>query len=141
GWLVLAERTRHQRIVRVDDMPAALNGAARHNLANALAALAAAAVLGVPADAMARALRRFGWAADDNLGRANLLDLGGVRLVIDYAHNPHGMAALAHMVTALPAERRLVLIGQAGDRSDEAIRELARAALALRPDRVVLKEM
>jgi len=45
------------------------------------------------------------------------------------------------MVAALPAERRLVLIGQAGDRTDEAIRELARAALALRPDRVVLKEM
>ena len=45
------------------------------------------------------------------------------------------------MVAALPAERRLVLLGQAGDRSDEAIRDLARTALALRPDRVVLKEM
>ena len=45
------------------------------------------------------------------------------------------------MIAALPARRRLVLLGQAGDRSDEAIRALARAALALRPDRVVLKEM
>jgi UDP-N-acetylmuramyl tripeptide synthase len=51
------------------------------------------------------------------------------------------MAALAEMVAAMPARRRLVLLGQAGDRSDAAIRELARAALALRPDRVVLKEM
>jgi cyanophycin synthetase len=33
------------------------------------------------------------------------------------------------------------MIGQAGDRDDAAIRELARAALALRPDRVVVKEM
>ena len=33
------------------------------------------------------------------------------------------------------------MIGQAGDRDDQAIRELARAALALRPDRVVVKEM
>ena len=62
-------------------------------------------------------------------------------LVIDYAHNPHGMAALAGMVAALPARRRLVLLGQAGDRSDESIRELARSALALQPDRIVLKEM
>jgi cyanophycin synthetase len=141
GWLVLAEGTTRRRIARVEDVPAAVNGAARHNVANALAALAAAAVLGVPPEAMARALHRFGRAAGDNLGRANLIELGGVRLVIDYAHNPHGMAALAHMAAALPAERRLVLIGQAGDRSDEAIRALARAALAVRPDRVVLKEM
>jgi UDP-N-acetylmuramyl tripeptide synthase len=34
-----------------------------------------------------------------------------------------------------------VLLGQAGDRTDEAIRELTRAALGLHPDRVVLKEM
>jgi hypothetical protein len=33
------------------------------------------------------------------------------------------------------------MIGQAGDRDDGAIRDLARAALALRPDRVVAKEM
>jgi UDP-N-acetylmuramyl tripeptide synthase len=61
--------------------------------------------------------------------------------VIDYAHNPHGMSAVADMITALPATRRLVLLGQAGDRSDDAIRELARTALAMKPDRVVLKEM
>lgn len=141
GVLVLAEGRTRRPVVRVDDVPAALNGAARHNVANALGAMAAAAVMGVPAEPIERALSRFGQTAGDNLGRANLVDLGGVRLLIDYAHNPHGMAALALMVTALPAKRRLVLIGQAGDRSDEAIRELARGALAIRPDRVVLKEM
>lgn len=141
GFVVLAEGSARRRVARVEEMPAAVGGAARHNVANALAAVAAAWILGVPTDAMARALRRFGRAADDNLGRANLIELGGVRVVIDYAHNPHGMAALAHMVAALPAERRLVLIGQAGDRSDEAIRDLTRTALALRPDRIVLKDM
>jgi cyanophycin synthetase len=122
-------------------VPAAVNGAARHNVANALAALAAADVMGVPAEPMARALSRFGRTVDDNAGRANLIELGGVGLLIDYAHNPHGMAALARMAGALPARRRLVLLGQAGDRSDESIRALVRTALALRPDRVVLKEM
>ena len=34
-----------------------------------------------------------------------------------------------------------MVIGQAGDRDDAAIREMARAALALRPDRVLAKEM
>lgn len=141
GVLVLAEGHARTVVARLDEVPSAMGGAARHNVANALAALGAAAALGVPPDAMARGLRRFGREAGDNAGRANVVELGGVRLVIDYAHNPHGMAALADMVAAMPARRRLVLIGQAGDRSDEAIRALARSVLALRPDRVVLKEL
>jgi cyanophycin synthetase len=34
-----------------------------------------------------------------------------------------------------------LLVGQAGDRGDEAIRALARAGWQLRPDRVVVKDM
>jgi UDP-N-acetylmuramyl tripeptide synthase len=141
GALVLADGPQRTVVASVDGVPIAVGGAARHNVANALAAVAAAAALGLPIDAVGRALARFGTADDENVGRANMVDLGGVQLVIDYAHNPPGMTALAEMVAALPARRRLVLLGQAGDRSDDAIRELARAALALHPDRVVLKEM
>jgi len=139
--LVLAEGARRIEVARVADVPIAVGGAARHNVANALAAVGAATALGLPLEAMARGLTRFGTTDEENVGRANVMELGGVQVVVDYAHNPHGMAALAEMVAAMPARRRLVLLGQAGDRSDAAIRELARAALALRPDRVVLKEM
>jgi UDP-N-acetylmuramyl tripeptide synthase len=141
GALVLAEGPQRTTVAPVDRVPIAVGGAARHNVANALAAVAAAAALGLPMEAVERALERFGTADDENVGRANMVQLGGVQLVIDYAHNPHGMAALARMVAALPARRRLVLLGQAGDRSDESIRELARAAMALNPERFVLKEM
>ena len=74
-------------------------------------------------------------------GRANLYEHDGIRVVVDYAHNPHGIAALAAALERVSSTRRLVVIGQAGDRDDAAIREMARAALALRPDRVVAKEM
>jgi cyanophycin synthetase len=139
--LVLAEAHRRTTVAGVDELPIALGGAARHNVANALAAIGAAAGLGLPLEAVGRALRRFGQAGDENLGRANLVELGGVRVVIDYAHNPAGIGALARMIARLPGRRRLVLLGQAGDRSDAAIRDLARAALAIEPDRVVLKDM
>jgi UDP-N-acetylmuramyl tripeptide synthase len=118
-----------------------LGGAARHNVGNALAAIGAASALGIDPAAMAAALRRFGTAAEDNPGRANVYRIGGVVVVVDFAHNPHGMAALASMSRGMPARRRLVLLGQAGDRTDESIRELARAAWTLNPDRVVIKEM
>jgi UDP-N-acetylmuramyl tripeptide synthase len=45
------------------------------------------------------------------------------------------------MAAALPARRRLVTIGQAGDRDDESIRQLARATWKARPDRVLIKPM
>lgn len=139
--LILAEGSRRTVVARVEDVPIAVGGAARHNVANALAAVAGAAALGLPMDAVTRGLARFGSADAENVGRANVMELGGVQVVIDYAHNPHGMAALAEMVAAMPARRRLVLIGQAGDRPDTSIRAMARTALALRPDRIVLKEM
>ncbi len=139
--LELADGPTRTVLARVGEVPMTLGGAARHNVANALAATAAAWVMGVPPDVIGRVLRRFGRAPGDNEGRANMVELGGVQLIIDYAHNPHGLSALAELMAALPARRRLVLIGQAGDRSDGAIRALARAALGLRPDRVVLKEM
>jgi cyanophycin synthetase len=139
--VVLVSGSEREVVARVSDMPMAVGGAARHNVANALAAVAAAGGLGIPLDAVRATLLRFGRDPADNPGRANVYQLGGIRIVVDYAHNPHGMAALAATLDALPSERRLVMIGQAGDRDDGAIRELARAALALRPDRVIAKEM
>jgi len=139
--LVLVERGRRTILVSADSMPMTLGGAARYNVANALAAAAAAGALGIDHGAIRQALERFGGSPADNPGRANVIELGGAHLFLDYVHNPHGMAALATALERFPARRRLVLLGQAGDRDDTSIRELARGALALRPDRVVLKEM
>jgi cyanophycin synthetase len=139
--LALVEGQERTLVVEPGEVPIVLDGAARHNLANALAALGAAEGLGLSTEAMQSALREFGRRLADNPGRTNLIELSGVRIVIDYAHNPHGMTALAETIAELPSARRLVMLGQAGDRSDEAIRELARAALGIRPDRIVIKEM
>ena len=62
--------------------------------------------------------------------------------MIDFAHNPHGMAALGDISRRCAAAgRTLVALGQAGDRDDASIRELARAAHGLGPDHVIVKEM
>jgi len=54
------------------------------------------------------------------------MEIDGFRVLLDYAHNPHGLSALIDFASSLPATRRLLLLGQAGDRDDQAIRELAR---------------
>jgi UDP-N-acetylmuramyl tripeptide synthase len=147
GALILAQGGRPVPVARLDAIPIALAGAARYNVSNALGAVLVASVLGelpggrtITIETMAEALRGFG-TVGTNPGRGNLFELGGVRVLVDYGHNPHGLTALREAVDAFPSRRRLVVVGQAGDRGDEAIRELARAAWRLSPDRIVLKEL
>jgi UDP-N-acetylmuramyl tripeptide synthase len=141
GQIVLIRGAQRETIAPLDEIPITFRGTAEHNVANVLAAVGMGAALGFEADVMATALRKFGRDPGDNAGRATLLEIGGIRILLDYAHNPHGMSALVRLAQKLPARRRLVMVGQAGDRSDEAIRELARAVWSLRPDQVVVKDM
>jgi cyanophycin synthetase len=138
--IVLVHGTSRTPVIRIREAPFTFGGTARHNVANALAAVAAAMELGISTAAMTDALRTFGTKPADNPGRGNLYDVGGARILVDYAHNAHGMAALVGLARGIPADRRLVMVGQAGDRQDEAIREMARAAAGLRPDRVIVKD-
>ena len=78
---------------------------------------------------------------DDNPGRLNRFELGGLTAIVDYAHNPHGFDAVFALMQQLPAARKAVLIGQAGDREDESIRALARSTWEASPDLIVIKEM
>lgn len=137
---------RWEEVCGVADILIAAHGAARHNVENALGAIALAATLGVPLATMREVLPRFGERLADNPGRMNRLQVGGVTAIVDFAHNPAGVAALAAAARDMPARRRLVILGQAGNRDDAAIRELARAAWETvgapgHFDRVLLKEM
>ncbi len=129
------------RIASVVEVPLTFDGAARHNVENALAALLASSVLGASAHAIHAGLTGFASTPESNPGRANTWRFGSLTAIVDFAHNPHGLAALARMVAAISAQRRGLVIGQAGDRDDASIREFARASWAMHPDRVFVKEM
>jgi cyanophycin synthetase len=109
-------------------IPATLGGAATHNVLNAKVALAIAEELGL--DAAARsALLTFGADPHDNMGRLMLHDVGGITVVVDYAHNPQGVTALVNATRHLPAKRRAIALGTGGDRDDGALRDIAAAAV------------
>ena len=126
-------------ICRNADIPIALGGAARHNVANALAAAALTWCMGACLEDIGAGLVTM--QQDDNPGRCNIYDLGGFKVLIDFAHNPAAMAALFDMAGAIPAKRRVLCFGQAGDRTDDLIRQLARDAWAIGLDRVVVSEL
>lgn len=124
------------------EMPLAMGGAARYNVANAHAAALAAERLGVPANVIQQVLRSFGAHNADNAGRLERFEMAGMRIWIDYAHNPHGLGALLGAARAYSGSGRLgLLLGQAGDRDDDAIRALVRTAWDAHPDHIVLKDL
>ena len=143
AWCLDGDRLVRRRgaeafaVARVEDLPAAMGGAARHNLHNALGAAALCHALGVPDAAIGAGLARFRGDASDNPGRANLFEGRGVRVLVDFAHNAHGMNAIAATVRALGGERVVLLMGQAGDRPDADIAALVRAAVATGPHRLL----
>jgi len=139
GRIVLRKGDSLSPVVAVNKIPICFGGAARHNVINALGATALAHALGLPDAAIKKGLLAL--QTSDNPGRANLYDIDGTRVLLDFAHNPHGLRAMVEMAGQLQARRRLLVIGQAGDRSDEDIRDLARAASALRFDRVIIKRL
>ena len=137
--LLKVEDGRRELLCRSNEIPIALGGAARHNVANALSAAALTSSLGATVAEIATGLTTM--VQDDNPGRCNIYDLNGIKILIDFAHNPAAMAALFDMASAIPAKRRVLCFGQAGDRTDELIRELARDAWEIGLGRVEVSEL
>jgi cyanophycin synthetase len=126
---------------RVSDMPLTLGGAAGYNIENIAAAALAARAVGLPDGAIAHTLAHFGSTARDNPGRLERWSHRGATVLIDYAHNPDGLAQLLGVARALKPVRLGLLLGQAGNRDDEAIAALAHTAARFAPDAIVIKEL
>ncbi len=122
-------------------IPATLGGTARHNVLNAAFAFAIATELKL-GEAAVGALKVFGAGSADNMGRLMVRKVGGVTVVIDYAHNPQSVAALIDATRQIQATRRVISLGTGGDRDDVALHAIAKAALDSGIiDRYIAKEM
>ncbi|MGK2926381.1 MAG: Mur ligase family protein [Lysobacterales bacterium] len=145
GWLVAAEGARRRPVVPLQDLPATLGGIVRHNVANALGAMSIALAFGLDDKAIRAGLSTFRGDERDNPGRGNWFEHrvagGTVRILVDFAHNAHGMQALADTVRRLQAERVVLLMGQAGDRLDRDIEDLVAAACGMQPVRLLVAEL
>ena len=141
GRLVLAQGGVEQDLGAVADMPLSLGGAARFNQGNLAAAALAAYAAGLAPAVIAQTLARFGADPADNAGRLERWACNGATVLIDYAHNPDGLAQLLAVARALQPRRLGLLLGQAGNRDDTAIAALAAVAARFAPDRVAIKEL
>jgi cyanophycin synthetase len=141
GQLWLHHEGHEQSLGAITALPLTAGGAAVYNIANLAAAALGGTALRLPPAAVAGTLQTFGATPYDNPGRLERWRHRGALVLIDYAHNPDGLAHLLGVATALHPARLSLLLGQAGNRDDDAIAELARTAAAFAPDRIVIKEL
>src|SRR5262245_55592314 len=93
--IVLRHGPRIMPLLYTHLIPATFGGRARMNVANALAAAAAAWAAGAHIHDIRQGLRTFTTSFFQAPGRLNLVEVGGIRVVIDYCHNVDGMRNLA----------------------------------------------
>lgn len=146
GMIALIDGRASTLVLPVEDVPLCFGGAAAHNVENALAATAAGHALGLPVAAIQAGLRTLRARPDDLHGRSLLREHAGIRLLLDFAHNPAGVDAALSFLRRLRARdvapgRLIVLTGAAGDRADEELRGVCAAIAAARPDRVIVREL
>ena len=142
GRLLLSWHGAQHDLGDVEAMPLSFGGRANYNIANIAAASLAAAALGIHADIIAATLMHFGSERADNPGRLQHWQFASLQVYVDYAHNPEGLHGLLEIAVEGSANGRLgLLLGQAGNREDAAIRELAATAARFRPVRVLLKDI
>ena len=138
--IALYDGEEHVPVLWAHQIPATVDGHALHNVQNAMFAAGIALGMGVSLENIRLGLRTFSTDFFQAPGRLNFYNELPFRVILDYAHNAHGMAAVAKTVLALTVRgRRIGVISAPGDRRDEDILELAHEA-ASAFDLIILRE-
>jgi cyanophycin synthetase len=114
---------RHEEIplIHVNDMPISFKGKATFNVSNAMGAALAAFAQGVSLEIIRQTLATFENSVHQTPGRLNVFEFNGYRVILDYAHNPHGLHALGKFINAFGSTKKIGIVTAVGDRRDEDV--------------------
>jgi cyanophycin synthetase len=127
GWMTVLDGSTSRPLVGLIDVPVTIAGISRHNVMNAMQAASAAIGIGLPERAVVKGLTTFVTDPERNPGRANLFELDGRVVVVDYAHNEAGMLGLTEICAGLRRSGGEIwlVICAAGDRTDQILHAFA----------------
>jgi cyanophycin synthetase len=126
--ITLYDKSGHIPLLWTHLIPATLEGRATHNVQNAMFAAAMAFSLGIKLEAVRQGLRTFDSTFFQAPGRMNVFSEHPFKVLFDYGHNAHAVAAMADVAQRLDVVgRRIVVLAGPGDRRDEDLVAIARA--------------
>ncbi|PLR83945.1 MULTISPECIES: cyanophycin synthetase [Bacillus] len=139
GMIIYAAEGRKTNFLPACDIPITINGIAKHNIANLLQALAAAFSQGITWEELKEKSLTFLPDFDKSKGRFNKISKQDRLIIVDYAHNVAGLRAIYDTIHSFERDRLITVISAPGDRIDDEIISLAKAA-ARHTDILVIKE-
>jgi cyanophycin synthetase len=131
GYITIRQGQIVHTVAKAADIPITFSGAAEFNIQNILPASLAAFIQRIHPGRIAEALKTFIPTPETIPGRMNVFDFNSFKIIVDYAHNPHGLKAIASFIGSMPASVKVGVITGVGDRRDEDITALGREAAAI----------
>lgn len=122
GCITLHTRTKKTELFNVRQIPATHSGKALFNVENTMHAIGAAVGLDIDEEVIKEALVNFSLSYENTPGRLNIHNAYNRTMILDYAHNYHGITAVTNFAQRLPMEgKRIVAFAAVASHSDELI--------------------
>ena len=128
GFLLLRVGNHIIPIEEAKNIPLTFDGKAEFNIANVLAASLAAYTNRIKLSTIRQVLKNFVPSYETTPGRMNVFKFADFNIILDYAHNPHGIRAMGKFIKSFEAKTKVGIITGVGDRRDEDIIALGEEA-------------
>lgn len=128
GFVTIMKGTWKLRIEKIVSIPLTFGGRAVFNISNILPAVLSAFVQGIKIEDIRIGLETFIPSPAQTPGRMNVFKFHDFEVLVDYAHNPHGLRAIGKFLEKTEATHKVGIMTVAGDRRDEDIVEFGEVA-------------
>lgn len=139
GFITILKGTWKIRVERISNVPLTFGGRAIFMVQNILPAVLAAFVRDVKTEDIKVALQTFIPSPAQTPGRMNLFHFKHFQVLVDYAHNAHGFAALDKFISRVEATVKVGIVAGVGDRREEDTVELGRMAAKMF-DQIIIRQ-
>ncbi|MBG8555357.1 cyanophycin synthetase [Hymenobacter guriensis] len=139
GYVSIYKNSYKLRIDHAAEFPVTFGGRARFNIENSLATALTGYLCGFEKDEIKTALRTFVPSGSKTPGRMNVYKFPKFEVIVDYAHNTHGIGKFEEFLNQTPATRKIGMVSGLGDRRDEDTLGFARIAGRMF-DEVILRQ-
>ena len=141
NYIVRESKTEKKKIVDVREIDFAFNGASKSNIRNIICAIIAVRKIHSNIYQIIDEVKKLKCDCTYNIGRQNIVEHEGVKVIIDYGHNEESFSEVFDLAKKINEKGKIIsVISAPGDRIDKHIIKLGEIA-ASNSDFIVIKEM
>ncbi|HEV7620533.1 MAG TPA: cyanophycin synthetase [Flavisolibacter sp.] len=138
GYVLIRNHNHFIPIEEVENIPICFGGKAEFNIYNVLAATLASYVAGISTKNISKAVLNLKPTLENTPGRMNIFEFKKFTVIVDYAHNPHGLKALGKFIKSKQAIAKIGIITGVGDRRDQDLIAIGEEAAKIF-DRIIIR--